>query len=157
MTLNRAAIDAAYSAVLSHVSATGQFQTINGHEPLSTPVLSGVAAAQWAAYLGPAIGSGLSQTSALLVLNVRVQSLATGDRLTLDAMDPRLLTATSAVLTRLIGDLTLGGTVRCIDVRGMSGKRLEANAGYMEQNKTMQRVMVITVPIIINDAWAEVA
>jgi hypothetical protein len=156
MALDQAAISAVYSTVLSHVSATGQYGAVNGHEPKSTPPVGAPTAGVWAAYLGPAVGSGLAVTSALLVVQVRTYSpMLAQTREAADAMDPRLLTACSAVIGALAADLDLGGQARCVDVRGMSGRRMEAQAGYVEMSGKLQRILDLSVPILINDAWVE--
>lgn len=152
---DEAAMHAAYDAVLSRVAATGHFEDVIGHE-LTAAGPPGLVASQWADYLGPAVGSGLASTDALLVLNVRVEATAfVADRATADAMDPRILSAVTAVIAALASDLTLDSTVRVIDVRGISGRRLESRAGYMERDRTLKRVVSISVPIIIDDAWIE--
>lgn len=154
MGLDHTAISDAYSRVLSHVKATGVFRHVAGHEISSAPP-EALTAALWVAYLGPA-PSGASATSALLVLNVRVyHPMRFQSRDQADAMEPRILVGASAVMGRLLGDLTLGGTVRSIDSRGMSGRRLEALSGYDNMDNKWVRFMSVTVPIIINDAWEE--
>lgn len=156
MALDQAAISAVYNAVLSHVHASGEFGAVNGHEAASAPPAGAPTASVWAAYLGPGPGSGLASTDALLVVNVRVYSpVMVQTREQADAMDPRLLAACSAVIGRLEGDLDLGGNARCVDVRGMSGRRLEAQAGYIEVGGKLCRILDLTVPVIINEAWVE--
>lgn len=155
MAIDEAAVNAVYNAALSHVHAAGYFDSIAGHEPKTVPG-RGLTAAMWAEYLGPAIGSGLAETSALLVINCRITTpMVTQTREQADAMDPLLLAACAAVISRWTGDLDLGGTCRCVDIRGMSGRRLEARGGYMNQDGRLCRVLSITLPIIINDAWTE--
>ncbi|NUR94574.1 MAG: hypothetical protein HOV67_04855, partial [Kribbellaceae bacterium] len=60
------------NAVAGHALASGYFDSVNGHEPLSPPT-SGVTAAVWTEQIGPARGgSGLNSTSARLALFVRL-------------------------------------------------------------------------------------
>lgn len=155
MAIDEAAISAVYDAALSHVQASGQFDRINGHEPKNAPG-KGITAAMWAAYLGPAVGSGLAATDALLVVNTRIYTpMIVQTREQADAMDPRLLAAAADVIGRWTGDFTLGGRARCIDIRGQAGRRLEATGGYLDADKTLCRVFTVQLPIIINDAWTE--
>ena len=44
-----------------------------------------------------------------------------------------------------------------MDLLGQVSNGLEANAGYLTQDQRMYRVMVVTLPVIINDLWSEVA
>jgi hypothetical protein len=53
------------------------------------------------------------------------------------------------------GDFTLGGLVECVDLLGMTGQRLEARAGYLEQDRKIYRVMTITLPVIVAEAWEQ--
>jgi hypothetical protein len=57
------------------------------------------------------------------------------------------------------GDFDLGGVggVRYIDLLGSTGTVLGAVAGYIEIDKKMFRVMTMTIPIIINDAFVQAA
>lgn len=162
MALTADAVTSVYDKIVSHASATGYFADVAGHEIKSSGPL-GLVCMMWMDYLGPALGgagSGLAETSTLLVLNARIEAGAFApDRLTADAIDPKLLAAASALMGRLIGDLTLDGTaaglVRTIDVRGMSGRRLEGRGGYLDRDGKLKRLINITVPIILNDAWTE--
>lgn len=69
-----------------------------------------------------------------------------------DQIDPAVMNATSAVFAAFSGDFTLGGTVRNVDLMGM-----KAQAGYVQQDGQTLRVMTITVPIVVNDLWEQVA
>jgi hypothetical protein len=145
----------AFAAVVSHASVSGYFERVCGYEPTSKGP-PGLQCAIWADALGPATGSGLSSTSALLVLFARIEAAAfVADRVVAEQLDPKILAATSHLIAKLMADLTLGGVARTVDVRGMSGRRLEARAGYIEVDRSFRRIMTLTVPIIINDLWNE--
>lgn len=158
MALTEADIRDIYSRILSHMEATGHFELVVGHEPKSAPPSSGVYGAVWGDSLGPLVGgSGVNSTSAYLVLNARVYASEMAvSRAQADEYDPKLLAAVSAVIGRLAEDFTLDGTVRAVDLRGIGGQRVASRGGYIEQDRTYCRLFVITVPIIINDAWPEV-
>lgn len=142
-------------AVASHALATGRFERVNQHEPKNAPG-KGLTVAVWANNVAPAaVASGLDATTAYIEFNIRIYT----DMLMepQDAIDPRVLEAVDALLTAYSGDFTLGGRVRNVDLLGAHGPGLRAQAGYLDINKTMYRVMTITLPIIVNDAWEQVA
>ncbi len=74
-----------------------------------------------------------------------------------DSIDPAILTAVTILLGDYAGHLTLGATVRAIDLIGMHGTPLSAQAGYITIGQQMSRVIEITLPILINDMWSEIA
>lgn len=143
-------------AVASHAAASGHFDRVAKHEPKNVPG-NGLSAAVWIQHLGPARGqSGLRTTSALLVLNVRVMSNMIQEPQ--DEIDPNILVAVSDLMGAYSGDFTLGGLVRNVDLLGQTGQTLQANAGYITisgQQGGMYRVMVISVPMVINDVWGQ--
>ncbi|KKL71856.1 hypothetical protein LCGC14_2090690, partial [marine sediment metagenome] len=44
-----------------------------------------------------------------------------------------------------------------VDLLGMAGEPLRARAGYITQDKTLYRVMDITLPLLIANAWVQAA
>jgi hypothetical protein len=40
---------------------------------------------------------------------------------------------------------------------GQTGQRLAAKAGYLDMNGQMLRVMTIAIPMIVDNAWPQVA
>lgn len=140
-------------ALASRAAASGHFERVNGHEPKNAPG-NGLTAAVWAQRLGPiAARSGLAASSALLVVNVRGYSNMIAEPQ--DAIDPNLVKAVDALMTSYSGDFDLGGLVAEIDLLGQYGTALSAEAGYLEQDRKMYRVMTITVPLVINDTWGQ--
>lgn len=147
-------VQAILDAVVSHAAASGQFERVNGHEPKSAPG-NGLTAAVWVQSVGPVPnGSGLQRTSAVVVFNVRVYAPMLMEPQ--DAIDPALVGAVDALMSAYSGDFELGGNVRCVDLLGMAGIPLSAQAGYLEQDKRIYRVMTITLPVIVDDAWEQV-
>jgi hypothetical protein len=142
--------------VQEHALTSGWFTDVNGEEPKSPPDTSGLTAAVWVQDIGPARGgSGLDSTSIRLGLMVRLYAgLYTEPG---DAIDPRMMQALDALLRSYSGDFELDGTVRDVDLLGQYGEPLGAKAGYMLQGGTEYRVMDITLPLIINDLWEQVA
>lgn len=140
-------------AAISHASASGHFDQVNGHEPVQPPASGGLTAGVWVDRVTPVRSSGLDSVTALVVLNVRLYTSA--QQLPLDAIDPAIVAAVDALCTAYVGDFTLGGLVRQVDVFGTYGQSLDVRAGYLAQDGTVQRVMTITLPTIVNDLWEE--
>lgn len=151
MTINTTAI---VNAVASHAAATGQFERVNNHEPASPPG-SGLTAAAWVQSMRPwPQRSGLAATSARLVLMVRIFASALQEPL--DAIDPAVTAAADALFAAYSGDFTLGDLVAEVDLLGSGGEALSAIAGWLPlSDGSRWRVMDITVPLVINDAWAQ--
>lgn len=149
MTLNIAGIT---DAVISHAMASGHFETVNGHEPENTPSL-GLTAAVWADQVLPARSSGLGTTSIDLVFNVRIYTGTQSDPA--DAIDPAMISALDTLCAAYVGDFTLGGLVRHVDIYGAHGPGLLVRAGYIQQSGAVLRVMTITLPLIVNDLWEQ--
>lgn len=146
-------VTAILDGVVSHAMSTGLFERVNLHEPKNAPG-NGLSCSVWLDEVSPAQNqSGLSMTTALVVLNVRIYSSMVAEPQ--DSIDPGLLSATDVLLTAYSGDFELGGNVKCIDLLGSAGTTLKARAGYLEQDRKMFRVMEIVLPVIVNDAWAQ--
>lgn len=139
--------------VVSHAMTLGIFEQVNAHEPKSAPAQGGLTAAVWAESID-AINSGLSQTGSRLTLFVRLYTSMTAEPL--DAIDPRMVDAVDALMAAYNADFELGGTVRNVDIFGQTGPGLGAKAGYINQDGKLQRVMTITLPLIVNDVWAQI-
>ena len=149
MSLNATAI---LDVIISHAMETGLFERVNGHEPRSVPG-NGLSAAVWADRVRPAISSGLASSSAQILFKVRIfSSMQTQPY---DAIDPNVLNAVDVLWGLYIGDLTLNGQAMAVDVRGMGGDGMMAQAGYIPQDGVQLRVMTITLPVLVNDVWVE--
>lgn len=149
-------VKAIITAVASHAADSGLFDagTLT-HEPRN-PVLNGLLAAVLLGPLEPyPAGSGLGASTVVQVLTLRLYSPLSQEPY--DAIDPALLAATAAMMAAYSGDFELGGvsTVRNIDLLGESGTKLRAAPGYITQDGKIQRVMNITIPVIVNDAWGQ--
>jgi hypothetical protein len=155
MAFDQAAVNALIDGVASIAMKTGAFRSVNTHEPKAAPG-SGLRLAIWAQEIAPIAGaSGLASTSGYVVLNAR----AYGNMLAKpeDDTDPRLMTAMTVLIGAYSADFTLGGLVRNIDLLGMYGSKLGAQAGYLTIAGAMYRVMTVTVPCIVNDMWEQVS
>ena len=148
-------------ALVSHAQLTGRFEKVNTSEPKSAPA-SGMTCSIWAQGLTPhAPSSGLNVTSAYLVMQVRIyDSMLRSVVDEQDRIDPNMLAATDELMASYTGEFTLAGLVMSIDLLGMGGESLRAEAGYVQiggPGSGMYRIMTITVPMIIADAWTQVA
>lgn len=142
-------------SIVSHVASLGFFQRVNTHEMLAQPD-RGLTCAVWVDKIEPApSASGLDATTSRLVFMVRIYSNARMEPV--DALDPELIAATDAVFAAFSGDFDLGGSVRSVDLLGEQGEALNAQAGYINVSDTILRVMTITLPLIVNDVWAQVS
>jgi hypothetical protein len=74
-----------------------------------------------------------------------------------DYIDPNLVKALDALMNAYSGDFTLDGLIRNVDLLGQTGTPLQAEAGYINIDGKMMRVVTITLPMIINDAWEQTA
>lgn len=142
-----------FDAIQSHALATGLFDTVNTHEPKSSPG-NQVHCAIYVSGLGPVpLASGLRTTTGLLVVMARIYVNMLQEPQ--DKIDPNIVAATDTLLADFSGDFTLGDNVRNIDLLGQSGQSLSARAGYITIGDTMFRSMDITVPIIVNDVYTQ--
>jgi hypothetical protein len=149
-------IRSVFDAVSTHISRTGWFDRVCGHEPKNAPG-TGMTAALWLARIAPdRERSGLAATSGRITLTVRLYSPMLAEPQ--DDIDLDLALATHAVMEAISGDLTLGGLVREVDLLGMAASdQLAGEAGYLNQDGKLYRVMVITVPCLVNDLWNQEA
>lgn len=147
------------SAITSYASASGVFDSVNGHEPRSAPG-SGVACSVFVDEVRPTQSSGLASTSARVMLQARIQ--ASGINLDADYVEVAIVDAADTLMTALVADFDLSGpsgtaVARSIDVRGMDGEGIIMRAGFVVQDSKQYRVLDIMIPIIVNDVWAEAA
>nr|ALS91094.1 MetaGeneMark_Unknown Function [uncultured bacterium] len=138
-------------ALVSAAQETGQFETVNGHEPKNAPG-NGVTGAVWFRNVAPAARqSGLDSTTLLLVCTFRCYFSMTAE--SPDYIDPVLLTAADALLAAYSGEFTLGGLIREVDLLGMNGVPLSAKSGYLDVAGKLFRIIDVTVPMTINDVY----
>lgn len=138
----------------SHAMTTGLFDRVNQHEPKNKPG-RGLTCAAWIDRIEPARGrSGLAVTTARVVFNVRVYTNMLQQPQ--DSIDPAVMAAVDLLMEAYTGDFTLGGTIEEVDLLGMTqGHPLFAQSGYINIDNMVYRVMTITVPCIVSDAWTQ--
>lgn len=137
----------------SKCSATGLFREVNGHEPKNAPE-HGLTAAVWVDSFEPfAAASGLASTTAILTFMIRLYTDMLQEPQ--DLIDPTLTAAADQLITDISADYTLGGNVRNVDLLGETGRFLGAQAGYVNVAGVHFRIIDISVPCIVNDAWPQ--
>lgn len=140
--------------VVSHAMTLGLFERVNQHEPKNAPG-RGLTAAIWVDTVAPIpAGSGLAVTTGILTLRVRLYTSMLAEPA--DMIDPTITAAVGAPLSAYSGDFDLGGQIRNVDLLGATGRALSAQAGYLNQDGRLLRIMDITLPCIINDLWDQV-
>lgn len=150
-----ATVAAVLDGIVSPMLASGMFRRVNKHEPKSAPG-SGLTAAVWLDAVGPAVSaSGLSATSARLVFKIRLYTSMVSEPQ--DAIDPAMLTATVKLMALFSADFDLGASVRNIDLLGAFGIPMSSQAGYLNQDGKLMRIIDITLPLILNDLWSQSA
>lgn len=149
-------IAALTDALISHAGATGYFDRLNGHEPKNRNAVGpGLTGALWLQALAPVKASGLAATSGRLEYTLRIYTSMTAEPQ--DGIDPAVLAAADAMFAAYSGDFNLSGLIRCVDLLGAHGAPLGAQAGYLDLGGQLFRVFDITLPLIINDLWAQEA
>ena len=148
-------IDTILNGVVSHNLASGWFERVNQYEPKNAPG-HGLTAAIWSQAIDPLPqASGLNSTTSRVTFMERIYSNALQEPA--DMIDPNVIKATDVLMTAYSGDFTLGGTIRDVDLLGMYGTALRAQAGYVTINQTIYRCMDITLPLVVNDLWSQAA
>lgn len=152
---NDEAVNSVFDRILGYALVSGRFDAVNQHEPKSAPG-NGVSSSVWVQRIRPIRSSGLNSTSGVLVLTQRIYT--SFKKQPFDMIDPEVTAATTDIMGALSGAFELGGLpdVRAIDLLGTYGVALEAQAGYVEIDRTFYRVMTITIPVIINDMFVQV-
>lgn len=142
-----------FAALSSHAETLGLFDRVNNHEPHNAPG-SGLTYALWWMRLGPVQSSGLSSTSGLVTFMGRIHRPAPQPQ---DQVDLDVLAATDALVAAYSADFTLGGLIRAVDLAGQTGTSLSAQAGWLVVDTTTYRTSDITIPLIVNDLFPQVA
>lgn len=144
-------------ALRTHAAASGYFEATSGHAVIAA---HGTGLAWWCMLDGIvpyAAGSSLNTVTVCVTYKVMITLNSTQTQ-PQEAVDPSVANATAALFALYVGDFTLGGLVRNVDIFGAAGKRLQADAGWMTLGDGARyRAMIITLPLIINDLWTEVA
>jgi len=149
MAFDAAAATALYASLKSAALELGLFQAVDTHEPLNAPgnrLFCSIVLGP----MSPVTSSGLAAVSGRITFAFHLWSSAM--QKPYDNIDPEILAATASLMGQLSGEFTLAGTVRNIDLFSMS-----AQPGWVDFEGKQFRVVTLTVPVVINDMFAEVA
>ena len=157
MSLDTAAI---LDRLRSEAKRLGKFDKVRGHEAKNPPGIK-LSLDQWVRRCRPIpLRSGLASTSALFVVDLRIYDSMTAKPA--DDLDPEICTAADLIVAGLNGNFTLGGLIGSVDIfNAHGGGFLGWENGYIRMgspgNVREYRTAVVTVPMVINDAWAQAA
>jgi hypothetical protein len=152
---NDAAIQAVIDKLVGFALASGRFDAVNAHEPKNSPG-TGITFALWVQRVRPVPrGSGVAATSGILLMMGRIYQNFRSQPY--DAIDPKVTAAMTDIMGAISGDFALQGVpqVRNVDLLGQFGVALDAQAGYVEIDRNVFRVMTITIPVILNDMFIQ--
>lgn len=142
-------------AIVSHALTLGPFESVNKHEPKGF-VSHGYAAALWVQSIMPLKGEGgLNTTTVRAEFTFRIYGNMLQEPA--DEIDPEISDAAELVMSTLTNDFELGASVRQIDLLGAYGTPLSSRAGYIVLSGKLYRVMDVTIPVIVDNVWEQVA
>lgn len=155
MALDDATVRSLFAQLTSHAATLGVFDRVATHEPKNAPG-NGLSLVFWAQQIQPVRSlSGLNETTARLEIRARIYTNMLQEPQ--DAIDPNMVAAAATLMSEYSGNFELGGIVYAVDLLGSHGEGLTAQAGYINQDQRMFRVMEIVLPLIIDNAFAHAA
>jgi len=140
-------------AIVSMIKMTGYFDKVQGFEPDRKPG-SGMTAAVWFAgmrCIGAA--SGLDKSTAMVTFMIRLYQNRMMEPK--DIIDPRLSAAASNIIRRYHDDFDFDGAVGHVDLLGAYSDGLTSVSGYLDQDKSIFRVIDISVPCVVYNVWTQ--
>lgn len=154
MTFDAAAVSTVFDQLTSHAASLGLFDfKVATHEPKNAPG-NGLWCSMWVQRISPSPRvTGLAATSGRVEILTRIG--ANFIQKPEDGIDLNVLSAVSILIGEYSGHFTLGGNVIEVDLLGTHGTPLSAQAGYVQLQDRLYRVMDITVPVIIDSMWSQ--
>lgn len=143
-----------FDAVVTHAQSLGIFDVVYRGEPKAAPA-NGLTCAVYAngSFTVVSGRSGLASVAKKAGLAIRIHTPMLQEPIS--DIDPTILGATEQLLDSMFGDFTLGATAAFIDIFGAYGEPVSALPGYITIDSKLFRVMVITLPIILNSEATE--
>ena len=136
-------------AVAGHLLASGYLRDVMIGEPKSPPSGDQLTASVFLNSISVAeVTLGTTIESHVLTLRIFRNMLAEPT----NTMEKEFAKAVSSILSDIIGEFDLGGSVRSIDVAGIYGSSIAVNYGYLDLGGTMFRIADITLPLIVDDS-----
>jgi hypothetical protein len=138
----------------SQCRRSGGFDGVVTHELRKAPSSRFVLGAWWLETRTVAARSGLAATSILITLQARIYMPLQGDP---DQLDTELWRRVDLIYAAMHAGLTFTADEHEIDVLGAFGDGLKAQGGHLPMpDNTPVRIADINVPIVVNDAYAQV-
>jgi hypothetical protein len=133
---------------------SGGFDFVSAHELRKAPAAR-FSLGAWLAGLRPIPGrSGLASTSLRVLLQARIYMPLQGDP---DQLDTEMARRVDLIWSALHGDITITAAEHEVDILGAYGDPILADSGWLPMpDNTPVRVADLFVPIIVNDAYAQV-
>jgi hypothetical protein len=138
------------------------FQTIGGIESVITssgvaPPASGVSVQIYAIPPWKPLDkrSGLASVSMLTTWAARLVTPIGSPPA--DDLDMTLLSVYSAAMNTLVGGFTLNGQVEQLDLLGAYGTGMPMEPQFLEMGGTVYRALTMTLSLVLDDVWVEVA
>lgn len=141
-------------ALQTHAAASGLYEATSGHAVIAP---HGPGLAWWCMVdsITPyAAGSSLNTVSAVVVYKI-MTTLNSTTAEPQDLVDPAVANGADALMRLYMANFTLGGLVRNVDIMGAAGTKCAMQAGWMTLDTARYRAMIITLPLIVSDLWAE--
>lgn len=136
-------------AVAGHLLASGYLRDVMIGEPKSPPSGDQLTASVFLNSISVAeVTLGTTIESHVLMLRIFRNMLAEPT----ETMEKEFAKAVSSILSDIIGEFDLGGSVRSIDVAGIYGPSIAVSYGYLDLGGTMFRIADITLPLIVDDS-----
>jgi len=153
MSLN---IDTLLNELVSHALASGYFDAVNTHEPDNSPG-NGLTCHVILDRVSPVNSSGLDYTTLRVAFLFELIYPVTA--LPRDQGENEIIKAMDALMNLFTGDFTMSDNVRMVDALGAYGEGMSAIAGYTSYDKgaSWYRNIEITVPLIVDNVWEQVA
>lgn len=145
-------IDLAFDEVVTQAKVSGLFDRVNQYEPKSSPG-TGLTFAAWTQSILPIpLHSGLDVTSARLLLQGRIYMPFVAEAP--DFIDPQATKAASYILAQFTVNFQVHESM-WVDLQGAHGVPLRSQAGYVELDRKMFRILDIDIPFIAGDVYAQ--
>ena len=136
-------------AVAGHLLASGYLRDVMIGEPKSPPSGDQLTASVFLNSISVAeVTLGTTIESHVLTLRIFRNMLAEPT----ETMEKEFAKAISSILSDIIGEFDLGGSIRSIDVAGIYGSSIAVSYGYLDLGGTMFRIADITLPLIVDDS-----
>lgn len=146
------------AGLFDDAKASGLFTESFLGEPKSAPGNDGLFLCLVNARITPVQSSGLVSISARAEFTFRIMKNMFSDPVEYIELD--MLRATQWLMRALVGGFTLAGQARAVDILGMDGEQMRAEAGYISiggnaqsGGSVMYRIMDVFCPVIVNDMW----